>query len=69
MMKEKSVEQIAEEHAEWFVSIIAPMIKSTAQTFFEHGYKHGKEEGLTDEERIMVGEILMRLHKLKVNKK
>ena len=42
-MNEKTVEQIAAEHAEWFVSIITPMIRSTAQTFFEHGYKHGRE--------------------------
>lgn len=43
MMKEKSVAEIAAEHAEWFVDIITPMIRSTAQTFFEHGHKHGRE--------------------------
>jgi hypothetical protein len=64
-MSEKSVEQIAKEHARWFVGIVSPMIESTAQTFFEHGYKHGKEAGLTDEEKVMVGEILLRLRKLK----
>jgi len=41
-------EQLAEEHAEWFVNIILqmfrPVIKETAKTFFIHGYKHAKEE-------------------------
>ena len=40
-MSEKSVEQVAEEHAEWFVGIITPMLKSVAITFFIHGNKHG----------------------------
>jgi hypothetical protein len=67
-MSEKPVEQVAEEHAEWFVGIITPMIKATAKTFFEHGFKHGRQSGLTDEEKVMVGEMLLRLRKLKEKK-
>jgi hypothetical protein len=44
MKKEKTVEQIANEHARWFVSIVGPIIESTAATFFEHGHKHGVED-------------------------
>lgn len=47
-MSEKTVEQLAEEHAEWFaelmIRILRPVIKETARTFLEHGYKHGKEK-------------------------
>jgi hypothetical protein len=45
-IKRKSLEEIetiAEEHAEWFVEMLAPIIKEVAKTFFLHGYKHGKE--------------------------
>jgi hypothetical protein len=40
----QEVEIIAEEHAEWFVEIISPILKSVAKTFFIHGYKHGIEK-------------------------
>jgi hypothetical protein len=33
------VPSLAEEHVDWFLEIVRPMLIS----YFEHGYKHGKE--------------------------
>ena len=33
-------EKLAEDHAEWFVKTIKPLLKE----FFMHGYKHAKKE-------------------------
>ena len=38
--KEDSVE-LAEDHVEWFLRLIKPLLIS----YFVHGYKHGIEEG------------------------
>jgi hypothetical protein len=54
-IKRKSLEEveiIAEEHAEWFVEIISPILESVAKTFFMHGYKHGMEEKKEREEQL-----------------
>ena len=31
---------LAEDHVDWFLNMIRPLLIS----YFEHGYKHGKEE-------------------------
>jgi hypothetical protein len=33
------VPSLAEEHVDWFLKIVRPMLIS----YFEHGYKHGEE--------------------------
>ena len=33
-------EKLAEDHAEWFVKTVKPLLKE----FFMHGYKHAKKE-------------------------
>lgn len=54
MSVQNECEEIAEEHAEWFVSIIMPMIKSTAKTFYVHGHKHSMAEGIKfEQDRIL----------------
>ena len=47
----------ARQHAAWFVSIIGPMIESTAETFFIHGHKHGVEAGIKMEQARMLDKI------------
>lgn len=38
-MNEKEGNRLAEEHVDWFLEIIRPLLIS----WFEHGYKHGTE--------------------------
>ena len=42
--KLKEIERMAEEHADWFVEMINPMLKEVAKTFFIHGYEHRRKE-------------------------
>ena len=43
-MSNRKVEEMAEEHAEWFAESMKQIVKIAAKTMFIHGHKHGKEE-------------------------
>ena len=42
-MSEKTPEQLAQEHADWMVQLLSPIIHKIAYEEFLHGYKHGQE--------------------------
>ena len=43
-MEKKDVEQMANEHAEWYARHIASLLELTYREAFIHGYKHGKND-------------------------
>ena len=48
------VQKLAEEHVEWLISFIVPLIRRVGIDEFIHGYKHGKsdsEKELSNEEK------------------
>jgi len=49
MSKETDVRELAEEHVEWLISFITPIIRKVGIEEFVHGYKHGKS-GLKKEQ-------------------
>lgn len=40
----EKVKKIAEGHAEWFCSLLKPLLVSFSVHFFKHGYDEGREE-------------------------
>jgi len=43
MSNETDVRQLAEEHVDWLISFIAPIIRKVGIEEFIHGYKHGQD--------------------------
>jgi len=43
-MSEERAEKLAEEHAEWFASILYEIVKRVYRDAFLHGWKHAEEE-------------------------
>lgn len=43
-MVDKSPEQLAREHSEWFCDVFSELMKKVFYEAFIHGYKHGKGE-------------------------
>lgn len=50
--------KLAIDHAEWFVNMVKPLLR----TYMEHGYKHGWEDAL-EHERIKKLEKVRRCEK------
>ena len=44
MSKETDVRELAEEHVEWLIAFIIPIIRKVGVEEFVHGYKHGKDD-------------------------
>jgi len=40
---ETVVRRLAEEHVDWLISFIAPIIRKVGIEEFTHGYKHGQD--------------------------
>jgi len=40
----KTVEELAEEHIEWLINLLIPIIMRIGREEFIHGYKHGRKE-------------------------
>ena len=38
------VQKLAEEHVEWLISFIVPLIRRVGVDEFIHGYKHGRSD-------------------------
>ena len=36
--------QLAEEHVEWLISLLVPIIRKVGIEEFIHGYKHGRDD-------------------------
>ena len=52
MSDETEMRQLAEEHVEWLVAFIVPIIRKVGVDEFMHGYKHGVQaagKGLVEE--------------------
>ena len=44
MSEETDVRELANEHVEWLISFIVPMIRRVGIDEFVHGYKHGYDK-------------------------
>ena len=44
MSEETGVRQLAEEHVDWLISFIIPIIHKIGVDEFIHGYKHGGDD-------------------------
>jgi len=40
----KTVEELADEHVEWLINLLIPIIRRIGKDEFIHGYKHGRKE-------------------------
>jgi len=43
MSDESNVRQLAEEHVDWLISFITPIVRKVGVEEFIHGYKHGQD--------------------------
>jgi len=44
------IRQLAEEHVDWLISFIIPIIRKVGIEEFMHGYKHGQDAMIKEEE-------------------
>jgi len=44
MREQTDIRELAEEHVEWMISFITPIIRKVGIEEFVHGYKHGYDE-------------------------
>ena len=44
MSKDTEIGQLAEEHVEWLITFIVPIIRKVGTDEFVHGYKHGRDD-------------------------
>jgi len=44
MGKNSDIRELAEEHVEWLISFLTPIIRKVGIEEFVHGYKHGYDD-------------------------
>ena len=44
MSTDDKVKRLAEEHVDWLISCIVPIIRRVGVDEFTHGYKHGQDD-------------------------
>ena len=44
MSENSDVRELAEEHVEWLISLLIPIICKVGIEEFVHGYKHGRDD-------------------------